>query len=172
MMSGGLESTLRTDLEKWLKGYHRTVVLGIGSSLRKDDALGTEILRRLRGKVPSMVKLIDGQTAPERFTRKIKRLKPSHVLLIDAAHFDAQPGEARLFEADEIARVVVSTHAMPLYMLAETLQKDMDVKVALLGVQPRTVDFGEGLSPDAREAAKRIEKILANALKNATRKLG
>ncbi len=156
--------SFENELKNWLGACPKLVVLGIGNPLRRDDALGLDILKILEGKVPTSVRLIECQTAPENFTGEIKRLKPSHVLIIDSACFGANPGRARLVPPQEIAGVAVSTHAMPLYMLAEILEKSVGAKVVLLGVQPKIVDFGEGLSPALEGALKKIGEQLVGVL--------
>ena len=161
--------TFEKELKKWLTNCRRLVVLGIGNPLRGDDALGLEILRRLEGKVPSKVTLIECQTTPENFTGKIKRLKPTHVLMIDAAGFEAKPGKAKLIPPEDIAGVALSTHAMPLFMLAEILQKSIGAKVVLLGVQPKLVSFGEQLTPEIEKASEEISKVLAGLFRQTCR---
>ena len=151
-------------LKNWLGDCRKLVVLGIGNPLRGDDALGLDILKILKGKVSTSVGLIECQTTPENFTGKIKRLKPSHVLMIDAACFGANPGRARLVPPEKIAGVAVSTHAMPLHMLAEILEKSVGAKVVLLAVQPKIVDFGEGLTPELEGALKKIGEQLLGVL--------
>ncbi len=152
------------DLRNWLRGYSKLVILGIGNSMRGDDALGLEIVEQLKGKVPQNVVLFAGETTPERFSAKIARLKSTHVLLIDAAHFDAEPGETRLVPPSEIDGVALSTHTAPLYILAEVIEKRARAKVMLLGVQPKRVHFGEQMTPEAHKAAKKVAKIIVEIL--------
>lgn len=157
--------TLEKRLEEWMRDYGRLVILGIGNPLRKDDAVGVEIVRALKGRVPKKVRLIECQTTPENFAGRIKRLKPSHILMIDAAHFSAKAGEVRLFPPEKISGVALSTHAMPLHMLVEVLQSNLEVKVALLGVEPKSVEFGEGLTPETQKAVARIAETLEKILR-------
>jgi hydrogenase 3 maturation protease len=157
--------SLDSQLEKWLRRCRKLVILGIGNPLRGDDALGLHILKGLEGKVPLNVGLIEGQTTPEDFTEEIERSRPSHVLFVDAAHFGTKPGTTKLVPSEKIAGIAISTHAMPLYILAEILHESINAKVALLGVQPKTVEFSEELSPELKKATRKIAKVLANALK-------
>jgi hydrogenase 3 maturation protease len=156
--------SLNGELEKWLKHCRKLVIVGIGNPLRGDDALGLHILKELEGKVPPNVKLIEGETIPESFIEEIEQPRPSHVLFVDAAHFRAEPGKTKLFPAHKIAGVPISTHAMPLFILAEVLQKDTSAKVALLGVQPKTVELSETLSPELTKATRKIVELLKNAV--------
>jgi hydrogenase 3 maturation protease len=152
------------ELRKWLQKCSKLAVLGVGNPLRGDDALGLEILRLLNGKVPRNVRLIESQTMPENFTGEVERFKPSHVLLIDAASFNAKPSVVRLVPPEDIAGVAVSTHALPLSIFAEVIQKSVKAKVLLLGVQPKTVNFVEGLSPEVKKTAKKIAETLTVVL--------
>jgi hydrogenase 3 maturation protease len=147
-----------------LQGCSKLAVLGIGNPLRGDDAVGLEILRLLKGKVPRNVRLIESQTVPENFTGEVERFNPSHVLLIDAASFGAKPGVVKLVPPDGIEGVAISTHALPLSIFAEIVQKSVKARVLLLGVQPKTATFVEGLSPEVKKIAKDIAEALLVAL--------
>lgn len=154
-----------TELKKWVQNCPKLVVLGIGNPLRGDDASGLEILKQLRGRVSKKrVRLIDAGTMPENFTGEVKRFKPSHVLLVDAASFGAEPGGVRLVPPEDIAGVAVSTHALPLSLFAEVVQKTVKARVLLLGVQPKTADFVEGLTPELKKATKSIAEHLVELL--------
>ncbi len=155
---------LEKALKKWLKNCRKLAILGIGNPLRRDDAVGLRIVEELKGKVSENVKLIECRETPELFTGKLKQVKPSHVLMVDAADFEAEAGEARLFSIDEISGLAISTHAMPLYMLAEFIQKSLGAEVKLLGVQPKIVEFDVGLTPEAEIAAKRVAETVAKVL--------
>lgn len=153
-----------TQLRKWLQKCNKVVILGIGNPLRGDDALGLEILLQLRGKVPRSVRLIDSGTMPENFTGEVKRFRPSHVLLIDAAYLNAKPGGVRLVPPEDIGGVAVSTHTLPLSMFAEVVQKNTKAMVLLLGVQPKEVEFVEGLTPELEKAVHKIAEVLMRLL--------
>lgn len=150
-----------SELKKWLQKCSKLAVLGIGNPLRGDDALGLRVLKLLRGKAPKSVRLIESHTMPENFTDEVERFKPSHVLLIDSASFNAKPGTVRLVPPEDIAGLAVSTHALPFSIFAEIVERSVKAKVLLLGVQPKTVDFVKGLSPEAEKTAKEIaEKLI------------
>jgi hydrogenase 3 maturation protease len=150
-----------SELKKWLQECTKLAVLGIGNPLRGDDALGLMVLKLLRGRVPKSVRLIDCRVMPENFTGEVRRFKPSHVLLVDAASFNAKPGVVRLVPPEEVGGVAVSTHALPLSLFAEVVQKTVKAKVLLLGVQPERVEFLEGLTPEVEKAVKKVAETLA-----------
>lgn len=132
--------------------------------MRGDDALGLEVLKLLRDKVPESVRLIECGIMPENFTGVVERFEPSHVLLVDAASFNAKPGVVRLVLPEEIGGVAVSTHALPLSVFAEVVQKTVKAKVLLLGMQPRKVEFVKGLTPEVAVETKKVAKVLARLL--------
>jgi len=155
---------LRDQLAVWLKDCSKIAILGIGNPLRGDDAVGMEIVKLLKGRVPKKVKLLECETVPENFTRDIKEFNPTHVLMIDAAQFEAEPGEVRLVPPEKIMGMTLSTHALPLSLLAEVIKDSVNAKVMILGVQPRRIEFGEGLTPELQKASRRIAGILVKAL--------
>ena len=156
-------------LRVWLDGCERVAVLGIGNPLRRDDAVGLEIVKMLKGRVPRKVRLLECETVPENFTREIREFSPTHVLMIDAAQLGAEPGEARLVPPERILGMVLSTHAIPLSLLTEVIKQSIDAEVMILGVQPKEIEFGEGLTPELRRASKRIVSILVRIMKESVR---
>lgn len=151
---------IRDHLRSWLGNYQRLVILGVGNPLRGDDSLGLEILKRLRGKVPRNVRLIYGGMAPENFIGKIKRLKPSHVLIVDAALFGGKPGEAKLILPEQITDETISTHTISLNLLASLILRETNAKVILLGIEPKNLGLGEEMSQEIKEAVERCARTL------------
>ena len=157
--------TLGDQIADWLKGFQKLAVLGIGNPLRGDDAIGVEILKRLKGRVPRNVALFDCEMVPENFLSEIERFRPTHVLMIDAAQLDLEPGEARLIPTEKITGVALSTHTLPLSLTAEILRGDIGARVVLLGVKPERTEFGEGLSPRLQKASEEIAAIILEAIR-------
>lgn len=160
---------LRAQIGAWLEGCEKAAILGIGNPMRGDDAIGMEIVKLLKGRVPKKVKLLECQIVPENFIGEIERFTPTHILLIDAAQLEAQPGEARLVSPDRILGMALSTHAIPLSILAEVFQNSISAKVMILGVQPKNIDFGEGLTPELQKASKKIADLLIRVLSEVIR---
>ncbi|MCW4019882.1 MAG: hydrogenase 3 maturation endopeptidase HyCI [Candidatus Bathyarchaeota archaeon] len=158
---------LRDQIAAWLRSYERLAVLGIGNPLRGDDAIGVEVLKRLEGKVSESVGLYDCEMVPENFLSEIELFRPTHVLLIDAAQLEIESGEARLIPPEKIAGTALSTHAMPLSILAGVIRENLKAKVVLLGIQPERTELGEGLSPRLQKASKEIAGIVIEAVKRA-----
>jgi hydrogenase 3 maturation protease len=58
-----------------------------------------------------------------------------------------EPGQFRIIPAERVGLLGLSTHSMPLSLFMDYVQ-DIAGTVVLVGVQPRTMSFGEGLSPE------------------------
>ena len=155
---------VEVSLRVWLSNAKRVVVAGVGSSLRKDDFVGVEVVRNLRNRVSQAVYLIECEVVPESFIAPISEFKPTHVLIVDAAMLSSEPGSVRLIEPQEIGGVAVSTHALPLRIFSECLVETTGAKVALLAIQPKETDFGEGLTPELRETAEALTGLLTEVL--------
>lgn len=154
-------------LKDWLEKAKRTVVVGVGNELRRDDFVGVEIVRGLRGKVPRTVSLIESETVPESFLETITQFKPTHVLIIDAGMIGQKPGQAKLIESNEFLgpATAVSTHTLPLRIFCEYLKRTIGARISILIIQPETTDFGEGLTRETKKTAQRLTSTLTRIFK-------
>ena len=142
-----MPNTVEKDLKNWFVDAKKIVVAGIGNPIRSDDYVGLKIIENLRGKVPETVCLLECETVPENYLSEIENFKPSHVLLVDAAFLELKPGEASLVDSERMMDYsAISTHALPLKIFCEHLKKATDAKICLLLIEPKDMDFGEGLS--------------------------
>lgn len=158
--------TLKTQLESWLKDAVRVAVLGIGSTIRTDDGAGPSILKKLEEeKLPSNIGLFNCGVSPESFTGSIKRFQASHILIIDTAHLEVKPGETRLVPLDKVKGLAVSTHTLPLSMLAKYLESTTNAKTILLAIQPQNIEFGDKLTPELEEATDRVADMMVEVFK-------
>jgi hydrogenase 3 maturation protease len=155
------EYCVQDELENWFAAAERVVVAGIGNPIRRDDFVGVKIVQDLKGKVSKNVRLIECETVPESFLQEIVDLKPSHVLLIDAAFLGLKPGEMRLVFPEQVADFpAVTTHVLPLRIFCEYIKKMAETKIALLLIEPETTEFGEGLTATVQVSAAKITEIL------------
>ncbi|MCS7131657.1 MAG: hydrogenase maturation peptidase HycI [Hadesarchaea archaeon] len=155
------------DLRSVVQGSERVAIIGVGSDMRGDDAAGVEVARRLRQRVRSpRVVVLEAGVAPENFTSRIKKFRPSLVIIVDTADFGGRPGETILAQAKAITGLSVSTHAMPLSFFAEYLGEETNAKVVFLGVQPKRVDFGARMSREVKKAIGKLVDALAESLQS------
>jgi hydrogenase 3 maturation protease len=159
------EYRIQDALEKWFAGADKVVVAGIGNPIRRDDFVGVKIVQDLKGKVSKNVHLIECETVPESFMQEIVDLKPSHVLLIDAAVLGLKPGETRLVFPEQVTDFpAITTHVLPLRIFCEYITKMTEAKIALLLIEPENTEFGEDMTPTAQAATEKITKILLELL--------
>jgi hydrogenase 3 maturation protease len=152
---------IQEELKNWLTNAEKVVVAGIGNPVRMDDFVGVKIVQDLQGKVPKNISLIECETVPESFMQEIIDLKPTHVLLIDAAIIGLKSGDARLVFPEQIEDFpTITTHVLPLRIFCEFITQSAKAKIGLLLIQPGSTEFGEGLTAEVQEAAKKITRML------------
>lgn len=149
----------------FLKNAARVVVVGVGSEIRGDDAVGIEVLNALKRTLKSAnVLLVDGGTAPENSSSQIKRFEPSHIIFVDATDFGVEPGEVVIAEPGAIRGHSVSTHTVPLSALAGYLKGETGAEVILVGIQPASVSMGAKMAASVKFSAQKITEMLLDEL--------
>ena len=157
--------SIEKELKTWLVDAEKVVVAGIGNPIRTDDNVGLKIVENLKGRLPAAVLLLEAETVPESYLLDIEEFHPSHVLLIDAAFLGLKPGDARLADAEKIAESsAVTTHLLPLRVFCEYVKQATSAKIALLLIEPESMEFGEGLTASVQAAAERLTEFLLKAL--------
>jgi hydrogenase 3 maturation protease len=152
------------DLKNWLNGAKKIVIAGIGNPIREDDFVGVKIVQNLQGRVSEKVFLIECETVPENFMQQIVDFGPTHILLIDAAILGLSPGEWKLVDPQALTNLpAYSTHMLPLRIFCEYLAAATKAHIALLLIQPKTADFGEGLSPEIIASSQTVTNILLDS---------
>jgi hydrogenase 3 maturation protease len=157
---------LASMLEEELSGWKQIAILGIGNEFSGDDSLGFRAARMLRHALSNTfgVKVLTAGTAPENFTGLLRRLSPSHVVLIDAAEMGEIAGAIELIEPHRIEKRMPSTHSMPLYTLAEYLEHELGAKVLILGIQPESLSFGTAVSREVIVSVDKLAHLLVEVI--------
>ena len=74
------------DLQKEIGNFTKLSIIGVGSEIRQDDAVGLHIAKKLQGMIKDpKVEVLIGGTTPENLSGALRKSKPSHVLIVDAA---------------------------------------------------------------------------------------
>ena len=125
------------ELLEALQGAERLAVLGVGSELRGDDFAGVRVAQRLiawgrRARVDHLA-AFEGCAAPENLTGVIASFRPSHVLLVDAAHLGIDAGEVRMIHPDKVAGVSFSTHMLPAPIVLDYLTRACGCATLVVG---------------------------------------
>jgi hydrogenase maturation protease len=129
------------------------LVLGLGNTLLADDGVGIHVVRRLARdpNAPRFLHPIDGGTLGFRL---LTHVTPSDALLVvDAADLGDPPGTIRLLDGHALGRHLSrggrnrppAAGLVDLLTLAR-LEGWSPARLALVGIQPRLIDWGEQLS--------------------------
>ena len=142
------------DLKSRLIG--KVVILGMGNTLRSDDAAGSLLAARIKDRVSYT--FYDAGQSPENYLEKIIKEKPDTILIIDAVDFGGKPGEFRLMEARDLKTVnLFSTHNASISLAINYLKNNLQADIIILIIQPKGISFGEGLSQQISETLNRLE---------------
>lgn len=160
-MSGKGEDSLR----EWFIGAEHVVVAGIGNPERTDDYVGLKVIQALKGKVRCDILLLECETVPESYLLDIEEYQPTHVLLVDASKIGLKPGDTRLIDANDLASFSpISSHSLPLNVFCDYLKKTVGSKIALLLVEPESLEYSKGLTPAVSASSERLVAILTELL--------
>ncbi|KPU63517.1 hydrogenase maturation protease [Thermococcus sp. EP1] len=153
------------EFREFFSNVEKVVICGIGNDTRGDDAFGVYVVERLKEKVfnPKVV-FLNCAEMPESYAGKIIRERPSHVVFIDAVHFEGKPGEIVLADPEGTLGEAFSTHRMPLKLLVGYLKQNIDAKFLLIGAQPKQIGFFVEMSEELKESAKKLVDVLEQIL--------
>jgi hydrogenase 3 maturation protease len=134
----------------------RTLVITLGSTLRADDGVGPYVCSHVKFSRPDLM-LLDAGTTPENIAQTAINWKPDKVILVDAAHFKGRAGEVRVIPLEAINQsTAVSTHSFPLSVTFSIIKEDTGCELAVIGVQAKSLDYKEGLSPEVEATAAKL----------------
>ena len=150
--SPGFEAVLR----ERLAGAGPLAVVGIGDELNPHDRLGMLAAGRIRALGLPGVAVFLGGTMPESVTAPVRRAGPSRILFLDSAAMGKEPGTIGIIEACEVHGDLLISHALPLPVVMEYLEKEAKAPVTLVGIQP---DFTVTGDRPTREEEKGIAKL-------------
>lgn len=156
-----------------------TLILGLGNPLLGDEGVGVRVVEELKElELPEGVDVVDGGTAGLGLIGLMEGYQ--RVIIVDAADMGRPSGCVVRFTPSEaqfkIAKAPLSLHQIGLgevLALADTLGIAPD-GLSIIGVQPKRVGAGAGLSPEVEGAIpqiirlvlKELERYLGNALGN------
>ena len=156
---------IKKELQNWFADAKKVVIAGIGNPIRSDDYVGLNIVEQLKGKLPETVCLLECETVPESYLLDIEEFNPTHLLLIDAAFLGLNPGEASLVDAEKMGDFsAITTHLLPLRIFCDYVKQATGAKIALLLIEPKSMEFSEGLTSEVQAAAEQLTNILLRLL--------
>ncbi|MFC1807486.1 hydrogenase 3 maturation endopeptidase HyCI [Candidatus Omnitrophota bacterium] len=148
------------ELKDILKG--KVVIVGIGNILRGDDGFGPALIENLKPVIKAIC--IDVGTAPENYAGKIAKEDPDTILIVDAVDLDLAPGEFDIIRKDEILETGFTTHDMSPKMFIGFLESETRADIFMLGLQPKSINFGDDMSNIIKESLETISAKIKEAL--------
>jgi len=158
-----------SEFARALAGATRIAVLGIGDDVDPRDRPGILAAILIHGlERPGVTTFLAG-TMPENFTGGLRELRPSHIVMIDAADMGHPPGSLGLLHPAQVRGQRFSTHAMPLSLVIEYLEKELGAAVVLVGVQPDATApggasaMGAVASPEVMAGLERLRAVFSRS---------
>ncbi len=137
-----------------MNNRRKTLILGIGNTLLQDEGAGVHAIRKLSEQIVQRddIELMDGGTLSFTLAGAIEDAE--HLIVIDAAQLGCEPGATQVFEGDAMDAFVggnrkLSVHEVSLIdlLMIARLAERLPQNRALIGIQPRDIDWGELPSP-------------------------
>jgi hydrogenase maturation protease len=141
-----------------------TSIVGIGNTLRSDDAVGCFIADQLAATLPNNTEhqVINAEDVIENHVFRIADSAVKHVLLIDAVQGSGQATGSLVLGrlADMEAGGGYSTHKLALAVAGDLLERH-GKQVYLLGIAAENIDFGLQMTQDIQDSAAAVIALVA-----------
>ena len=146
----------------------RVAVIGIGQSLRGDDAAGLEAVRRWQEKFPETANKPGVQTEASEVPglALIDLLNDvDAAILVDAVQGSAKPGTIHRLSESELASFTSGSKSAHGWGVAETLQMrslltDTKVNIRIIGIEAEQMELGARLSNAVENALPTLCEVI------------
>ncbi len=145
------------------KQTQRTVIIGVGNLLLKDEGIGIHVANALQQMdIGESVTVIDGGTSPDlvAYAEAGDRL-----IIIDAARAGGEPGTIYRLHPADLAPDSGGTFSVHDIGVEQSLKMmaligNQPKEVIIIGIEPRVIDWGTELSPDLQQKVPEIVKVV------------
>ncbi len=136
------------------------VILGLGSELQGDEAIGLQVARSLAANPPAHVSVYEAGAADFDLLSVLE--SASTVIAVDAIDAGAKPGTILRFEFDPADSVAprAPLHDFDLPTLMRALPPGRRPRVLVVGLQPSVVGVGASLSPAVAASLGQLVKVV------------
>ncbi|MEO0227492.1 MAG: hydrogenase maturation peptidase HycI [candidate division WOR-3 bacterium] len=152
-----------------IKNARRLCISGVGNMQKADDGAGPLVIKLLRRKIKKQkseeILLIDCGEAPENYSGEIRKFQPALTIIIDVCISGKKPGTIHIVKPEKIQYDDFSTHRLPLSMFVKFLEETIPTKVLVIGIEPKNLNFGDGISPEVKKAVEALVWLLCECLK-------
>ena len=159
--------SFESQLEDFLSDCEKLIILGVGNELKCDDGVGPFIIKKLKEECiedKNKLLFINAETVPENFTGKIRKEKPTHLIIVDACLMGGQPGDIKIVDKYDFANIGISTHSMSLSFFVRYLEEGNDFRITFVGIEPETMDWGDNPTPKVEKTAYEFINTLKGIL--------
>jgi hydrogenase maturation protease len=139
----------------------RTIVLGLGNILNRDEGLGVHALTTLQARLgqPEPIELVDGGTLGLSLLQLVEAC--DHLLLLDAVNAGKPPGTIVELRGEQIplyAGLKMSQHQVTFQEVLGLahIRGRLPSHLHLIGVQPADLSVGIGLSTTVEAALPQV----------------
>ena len=149
----------------------------MGQELRGDDAAGVLVVRQLmdsarKNPLPSLPPshpteprregplLFEAGPLPESATGALRRYQPDCAVFVDSAEMGEPPGTIGWVDPQQAEGFAGSTHTFPISGLGKYLSSELGCRVAILGIQPKNLEFDSPVSEDVNRAIEEIVRVI------------
>ncbi|UCH34319.1 MAG: hydrogenase maturation protease [Armatimonadota bacterium] len=143
------------------------LVVGVGNPDRGDDGVGPAVVEEL---CAADVETLDVGDAPERYLGPMTESGARVLVFVDAVDFGRTAGEAVLLEEADLPQRSCVTHRSSLALVMRYAREQAHQRSVLIGVQPGSMEFGQGLTPAVQAAVKAVAAALSEALGGRSRR--
>jgi len=155
----GMRERWQSFLQAQLKGAKKVVILGTGNALKGDDAVGLLVASLLDSHLSRFqkktIKVLRAYEIIELYLKKIKRIRPTHIIIVDAMNMKKRPGSIKISQVK--VRPQAGKHLED--EVSDFLEKLASVsaaKIYLVSIQPANLEFGHPITQKTRLSARKI----------------
>jgi len=162
-------SNIKYTLEEYLKDCKKLAIMGVGNTIKGDDGVGIVFINNLIkyynnqhnnqnngenynlnnkeiNKIQDKLLFLNCGVVPENFTDVLKKEKPSHIIIVDAALMGEEVATIKIINPDDIITTGFSTHSLPMSIIVKYIRHNIDTDILIVGIEPEQLDLGAPLS--------------------------
>ncbi len=163
---GDAEEDLTARLGR-IAGKGKVYVLGLGNVDRADDGAGVLVAKDLKESFPDYS--FSEHDGVEGTVLDIsERREDSVVFFVDASDMRLEPGAIKVIDRREIKETEISTHRVAVALMASLLERG-GKRSAVIGIQPRKIEFRGEMSPRVMRAVDAVARALRSLMESNNR---